>query len=249
MYFTENQPRKNRNLSAVLLRMPAAALQEPPVGPNRNDVIARVLGATSLAMWLGAIGLWFQYDGTRPALPDRGAGRVYSLITHGHAVCLTFREEMSLDTLMVVGLTGGVVTMSIGLRTVRRWWGDSSFNSGGTMTWAPIDLAALQEMIQRDLAECSEQQRSFFARVAIQPEKWRQSPQGDDGGGFWAVAVYEDRVLWFNDIEDGFNVSTFTVRGEIPKGEYWCNQDPLQWALPRLSGDKSSRNSEVDEEA
>jgi hypothetical protein len=42
-------------------------------------------------------------------------------------------------------------------------------------------------MIQRDLAECSEEQRSSFARVAISPAKWRQSPYGDEGGvlGLW----------------------------------------------------------------
>ena len=102
------------------------------------------------------------------------------------------------------------------------------------MTWEPIPLDELQAMIGRDLAECSEEQRQFFARVAITPEKWRQSPYGDEGGGFWAVAVCESRVLWFNDIEDGFNVSIFKTHGEIPADEYWCNQDPLQWALPKL---------------
>ena len=104
------------------------------------------------------------------------------------------------------------------------------------MTWKPISLAELQEMILQDLAECSEEQRSFFARFAIQPEKWRQSPYGDEGGGFWAVAVYEDRVLWFNDIEGGFNVSQFKTKGDIPTNEYWCNDDPLQWAIPHLMG-------------
>jgi hypothetical protein len=102
------------------------------------------------------------------------------------------------------------------------------------MTWEPIPLAELEQMIERHLAECSEQQRSFFARVAIPPEKWRQSPYGDCGGGFWAVAVFGDRVLWYNDIEEGFNISKFKRRGEIPRNEYWCNQDRLQWAIPRL---------------
>ena len=105
------------------------------------------------------------------------------------------------------------------------------------MVWEPIPLAELQQMIQRDLAECSEEQRSFFARVAVLPEKWQQSPYGDEGGGFWAVAVYDGRVLWYNDIEDGFNVSTFVERGKIPATEYWCNPDPLKWALPHLTGE------------
>jgi hypothetical protein len=55
-------------------------------------------------------------------------------------------------------------------------------------------------------------------------------------GGFWAVAVDDDRVLWYNDVEDGFNVSRFARRGEIPRDEYWCNQSSLRQMLPALRG-------------
>jgi hypothetical protein len=90
---------------------------------------------------------------------------------------------------------------------------------------SPIEL---DQIIQRELAACSDEQRAFFGVVAFQPTKWRQSPWGNESGGFWAVAVNEDRVLWYNEIEEGFNVSRFTSRGTIPDNEYWCNQDPLQ---------------------
>lgn len=68
------------------------------------------------------------------------------------------------------------------------------------------------------------------------PAKWHLSPWGDLGGGFWVVAVRDDRVLWYNDIEDGFNVSRFTETGTIPSTEYSCNQDDLAWALRALDG-------------
>ena len=58
-------------------------------------------------------------------------------------------------------------------------------------------------MIQADLADASDEERAMFARVVIPPEKWRQTPYGDEEGGFWAVAVYENRVLWYNNIEEG----------------------------------------------
>ena len=102
------------------------------------------------------------------------------------------------------------------------------------MTWHPISLADLQTMLCRDLAECSVNQQEFFRRAGIAPTKWRLTPWGDEGGGFWAVAVHRDRVLWYNDIENGFNVSRFDVQGQIPRDEYWCNQDSLRWALPGL---------------
>ena len=109
------------------------------------------------------------------------------------------------------------------------------------MKWQPISLDDLKSLLARELAACSDGMREFFARIRIPPVKWRQSPWGDQGGGFWAVALHQDRVLWFNDIEDGFNVSRFISVGEIPDDEYWCNQDELRWALSRLDGDVGTR--------
>ena len=105
------------------------------------------------------------------------------------------------------------------------------------MSWHPVGLADLVSLISRDLRECSAEQREFFARTRITPAKWLLPHWGDEGGGFWAVAVHEQRVLWYNDIEDGFNVSRFEVPGHIPRDEYWCNQDSLRRALPRLRRD------------
>ena len=109
------------------------------------------------------------------------------------------------------------------------------------MSWRPIAEAELRDLLVRELAECADAQREFFARVRIDPAKWAQSPWGDLGGGFWAVAVHESRVLWFNDIEDGFNVSSFTEHGRLPDDEYWCNDDPLRFALPLLEGSTGTR--------
>src|SRR5205085_2560933 len=76
-----------------------------------------------------------------------------------------------------------------------------------------VSATELDQIIQRDLAACSDEQRAFFRGVAFQPTRWRQSRWGDQSGGFWAVAAHEDRVLWYNEIEDGFNVSRFTTWG------------------------------------
>jgi hypothetical protein len=47
--------------------------------------------------------------------------------------------------------------------------------------------------------------------------------------------------LWYNEIEEGFNVSIFESQGQIPDNEYWCNQDPLRWALLELEGELGPR--------
>ena len=64
------------------------------------------------------------------------------------------------------------------------------------------------------------------------PEKWREEPFGNQGHGFWVVALIGNNVIWFNDIEDGFNRSTFTEYGKI--NEYWCNQDQLEWTIQKF---------------
>ena len=92
----------------------------------------------------------------------------------------------------------------------------------------------LQSVVERHLAECSIEIRKFFAQVAFPPARWRLSPWGDRTGGFWAVAATGERVLWYNEIEEGFNISRFVNSGEIPKEEYWCNQDTLCVALAKL---------------
>jgi len=105
-----------------------------------------------------------------------------------------------------------------------------------------IDLEGLDALLAQELAACSEEDRAFFHKAACPPGKWRQSPWGDAGGGFWAVAVWENRVLWYNDIEHGFNISRFSVPGVIPENEYWCNQDELWRALLRLTGETEAVN-------
>ena len=102
------------------------------------------------------------------------------------------------------------------------------------MSWKPIDLVDLQAQIAAGLQAASDDLKSFHRRVAREPTKWDLHPWGDRGGGFWVVAVLENQVLWFNDIEEGFNVSTFQREGQIPDDQYWCNQDEYHWALKRL---------------
>lgn len=75
-------------------------------------------------------------------------------------------------------------------------------------------------------------QRRLWEIIKINPVKWRQTPHGTEGGGFWVVAIYGSTVVWFNDIEDGFNRSAWSTPGVID--EYWCNQDELQWTVQHI---------------
>lgn len=71
--------------------------------------------------------------------------------------------------------------------------------------------------------------RRLWEAISFTPEKWAQHPWGDKGDGFWVVAVIGRSVIWYNDIEEGFNISRYTKYGTID--EYWCNQDELRITL------------------
>ncbi len=43
------------------------------------------------------------------------------------------------------------------------------------------------------------------------------------------MAVVGEFVVWYNEIEEGFNLSRYSQYGLID--EYWCNQDQLEWTL------------------
>lgn len=78
----------------------------------------------------------------------------------------------------------------------------------------------------------SEAEVRLWEVVRIRPEKWQQHPYGDQGGGFWVVGLIGSTVIWYNDIEEGFNRSGFSTFGTID--DYWCNQDELEITLQYL---------------
>lgn len=75
-------------------------------------------------------------------------------------------------------------------------------------------------------------QSRLWQSIQVPPQKWAQHPYGDLGGGFWVVALMGQTVVWYNDLEDGFNYSAFTKYGTIDA--YWCDQDRLEWTIQRL---------------
>ncbi|VTR97780.1 hypothetical protein [Tuwongella immobilis] len=92
--------------------------------------------------------------------------------------------------------------------------------------WQPIGEAELRSLIAVAEGGMTPRVLAFWERVRIGPVKWALPPIGDDGGGFWVVAIVGQECLWYNDIEDGFNISRYDIFGQI--ADYWCNQSELQ---------------------
>ncbi len=100
------------------------------------------------------------------------------------------------------------------------------------MTWTPISLEEIFDLIHETENELSGDLLNFWELVKIYPEKWDEKTYGPEGNGFWAVGLIGRKVIYYNDIEEGFNVSDFKTYGTID--DYWCNQDKLIWTVRQI---------------
>ncbi|MGD1944390.1 MAG: hypothetical protein ACFB0G_24095 [Leptolyngbyaceae cyanobacterium] len=95
----------------------------------------------------------------------------------------------------------------------------------------PISENELLQLIKSAELEMAEKPpiKRFWTRIKIQPQKWSLPTWGDQGGGFWVVALVGQTCIYYNNIEEGFNISPFSTCGKID--EYWCNEDELAFCI------------------
>jgi hypothetical protein len=98
--------------------------------------------------------------------------------------------------------------------------------------WTPISSNALFIEIQKSEMELEGELLNFWQLIRIEPTKWAEKEFGQRGDGFWVVAICGTKIIWYNDIEDGFNISKYSIFGEIEC--YSCNQDELSLAVSQL---------------
>lgn len=98
--------------------------------------------------------------------------------------------------------------------------------------WQPITKEELYSEIWKTQSELKGKQLNFWNLINISPEKWKEPKFGNEGGGFWVIAILGRKVIWYNDIEEGFNISNYTKYGIID--EYYCNQEELNESVSRL---------------
>ena len=96
----------------------------------------------------------------------------------------------------------------------------------------PMTEEAIKALIIKSRDEMNVEQKRLWDVIQIEPEKWQRGPWSDATNGFWAVATIGKTVIWYNEIEEGFNQSSFKTFGEI--GEYWCNQDELRHVTQQI---------------
>src|SRR5690349_4498673 len=90
--------------------------------------------------------------------------------------------------------------------------------------WTPISKQKIEQHLEwcNDILSVEADCLRFWEYIRISPEKWQEYTMGNEGGGFWVVGIFGKNVIYYNDIEEGYNTSPFTQYGKID--EYWCNQ-------------------------
>lgn len=111
------------------------------------------------------------------------------------------------------------------------------------MSWQPISSDELWDEINSACTRMNAHQKRLWEIVRITLEKWAQHPWGDEGGGFWAVAIIGETVVWYNDIEEGFNRSNYKNYGTIE--QYRCGQDELEHVVQQIMDLISSGNDTI----
>jgi hypothetical protein len=74
-------------------------------------IVSRLLLFSALAVWFFYFYVWYQYDGSRPRVPDVASGRVLAQNSHGHVVYLTVEEQGRLGNIVI--LAGALVVMGV----------------------------------------------------------------------------------------------------------------------------------------
>jgi len=100
------------------------------------------------------------------------------------------------------------------------------------MPWEPIDESRLQAEIESAELSMEPQALAVWNLIRIRPVKWRLSPWGDLGGGFWVVGVVGQQCIWYNDIEHSFGIIPFSEFGVI--GECGCSQLELHQCINQI---------------
>jgi hypothetical protein len=74
------------------------------------------------------------------------------------------------------------------------------------MEWHPTTVDAVKKIIEGDLKECDDEQVSAFKKYAVEPYA---APilRYDEMGNAVVVARRGDEVIYWEDVEEGFNLS------------------------------------------
>jgi len=96
-------------------------------------------------------------------------------------------------------------------------------------TWQPISAEELGALLATQIFDCSPEQQELFERSKVTPYRVPITRLGNAEAVF-VVAKVGNLVLYYEDVEDGFNISALSPDGSIATPGY------EQWALGHALG-------------
>jgi hypothetical protein len=97
-----------------------------------------------------------------------------------------------------------------------------------TIKWRPANVEEVERIVQQDLLACDAAQVSAFKQYAVTPYHAPITRYGRNESVI-VIARREYEAIYWEDVEEGFNISTLGSQGEIL--EHSCNQDRLGLAV------------------
>ena len=104
-------------------------------------------------------------------------------------------------------------------------------------TWRPATIEEVKSYVNDDLAKCDHRQNAVFKQYGVEPFTARIR-RFDTMESVVVVARNQDQVIYWEDIEEGFNISAISADGEILEPGF--EQDELGWALNKWSAGAGS---------
>jgi hypothetical protein len=100
------------------------------------------------------------------------------------------------------------------------------------MDWQPATIQEVQALVRADLAKCDDATVAAYQDYAIGPY-YAPIVRYGKLENVVVVAQKNREVIYWEDVEEGFNVSPIANNGTIM--EHHCNQDDLGTAFRRLA--------------
>ncbi len=99
--------------------------------------------------------------------------------------------------------------------------------------WRPITKRKLEDLICTQLPECTPEQKDAFEKYRV-PFRQAAIERYGKSERVFVVAQRGNEVMYYEDVEQGFNFSPEDAEGKIL--EHWCDQDELKHALWHWTG-------------
>ena len=106
------------------------------------------------------------------------------------------------------------------------------------MTWRPASESEVSAIVEQDLSDCTEAEREFFERTRVVPFRRHQIARGALIEHVFAVAAWRDVVVFWEDVEEGFEVARVDSDGVIR--EYGASQWEIRHAINHLLANGAS---------